>query len=134
MKFIVVMAMLSLVGFLISLPAQIHGIEVGVNDPYDMILNSLEIITITVPPALPTALAIGVTFAIERLKKKEIFCISPPKVNICGKVSIMCFDKTGTLTEEDLDIYGIRNCNLVENKVNYGKYFFRFFEYNLNII
>ena len=42
------------------------------------------------------------------MKKKEIFCISPPKVNISGKVTMMCFDKTGTLTEEGLDMYGIR--------------------------
>ena len=73
-----------------------------------MVMNSLDLITITVPPALPTALSIGITFAMRRLKKKSIFCISPPKVNICGKVNIMCFDKTGTLTENDLDIYGIR--------------------------
>ena len=84
----------------------------GYNDTYDMILNSFDLITITVPPALPTALSIGITFAMRRLKKKSIFCISPPKVNICGKVKIMCFDKTGTLTENDLDIYGIRATNL----------------------
>ena len=43
-----------------------------------------------------------------RLKKKNIFCISPPKINVSGKVNIMCFDKTGTLTEEGLDTFGIR--------------------------
>ncbi len=42
----------------------------------------------------------------------EIFCISPPKVNIAGKVTVMCFDKTGTLTEEGLDLYGFRPVSL----------------------
>ena len=76
-----------------------------------MVMNSFDLITITVPPELPTTLSIGINFAMRRLKKKSIFCISPPKVNICGKVNIMCFDKTGTLTENDLDIYGIRATN-----------------------
>lgn len=86
MKFILVMAFLSIIGFLSSLPAQLNGVKEGYNNYYDMILNSLDLITITVPPALPTALAIGVTFAMRRLRKKNIFCISPPKVNISGKV------------------------------------------------
>lgn len=45
---------------------------------------------------------------INRLRHKQIFCISPQKINISGKINIMCFDKTGTLTEEGLDMYGIR--------------------------
>lgn len=73
-----------------------------------MILHSFDLVTITVPPALPTCLSIGITFAMKRLKLRDIFCISPPKVNISGKVTIMCFDKTGTLTEEGLDMYGVR--------------------------
>lgn len=47
-------------------------------------------------------------FFLFRLKKKSIFCISPPKINVSGKVNIMCFDKTGTLTEEGLDTLGVR--------------------------
>lgn len=49
-----------------------------------MILNSLDLITVTVPPALPTCLSIGISFAMSRLKSYNIFCISPPKVNIAG--------------------------------------------------
>jgi cation-transporting ATPase 13A3/4/5 len=73
-----------------------------------MILRALDLITIVVPPALPATLSIGTSFAISRLKKLGIFCISPPRVNIGGKIDCMCFDKTGTLTEDGLDIHGIR--------------------------
>lgn len=73
-----------------------------------MILRALDLITIVVPPALPATLSIGTSFAIGRLKKLGIFCISPPRVNIGGKIDCMCFDKTGTLTEDGLDIHGIR--------------------------
>ena len=71
-------------------------------------LRALDLITIVVPPALPATLTIGTTFAIERLRKKGIFCISPNRVNIGGKINVICFDKTGTLTEDGLDVLGVR--------------------------
>ena len=43
-----------------------------------------------------------------RLRKSGIFCTSPTRVNVGGKVNLCCFDKTGTLTEDDLDILGVR--------------------------
>ena len=73
----------------------------------NIIKRGLDVITITVPPALPTCMSIGIIFAIKTLKKINIFCISPQRVNIAGKLNLMCFDKTGTLTEEGLDTYGV---------------------------
>lgn len=61
-----------------------------------------------VPPALPATLSIGTSFAIGRLRKLGIFCISPSRVNVGGKINVCCFDKTGTLTEDGLDILGVR--------------------------
>lgn len=49
----------------------------------------------------------GTVYAQGRLKKKGIFCISPPRINVSGKIKLMCFDKTGTLTEEGLDFFGL---------------------------
>lgn len=40
------------------------------------------------------------------MRKKEIFCIHPQKINVAGKVNTICFDKTGTLTESGMRIYG----------------------------
>lgn len=73
-----------------------------------IIVRALDLITIVVPPALPATLTIGTNFALSRLRKKQIFCISPQRVNVGGKLDIMCFDKTGTLTEDGLDVLGIR--------------------------
>uniref|UniRef100_A0A8C0XJN2 Cation-transporting ATPase n=1 Tax=Castor canadensis TaxID=51338 RepID=A0A8C0XJN2_CASCN len=81
--------------------------EVGV-----IIIKSLDIITITVPPALPAAMTAGIVYAQRRLKKVGIFCISPQRINICGQLNLVCFDKTGTLTEDGLDLWGIQR---VEN-------------------
>lgn len=43
-------------------------------------------VTIVVPPALPLALTVGVIYAVGALRKQKLFCISPPKVNVAGKV------------------------------------------------
>lgn len=73
-----------------------------------IIIRALDLITIVVPPALPATLTIGTNFALSRLKKKQIYCISPQRVNVGGKLDIVCFDKTGTLTEDGLDVLGAR--------------------------
>ncbi|XP_053539033.1 polyamine-transporting ATPase 13A3 isoform X3 [Ictalurus punctatus] len=77
-----------------------------------IIIESLDIITITVPPALPAAMTAGIVYAQRRLKKLGIFCISPQRINICGQLNLICFDKTGTLTEDGLDMWGVQR---VEN-------------------
>ncbi|XP_076134722.1 polyamine-transporting ATPase 13A3 isoform X2 [Alosa pseudoharengus] len=78
-----------------------------------IIIESLDIITITVPPALPAAMTAGIVYAQRRLKRIGIFCISPQRINICGQLNLVCFDKTGTLTEDGLDLWGVQR---VENK------------------
>lgn len=114
MLFIGAMACLAVLGFLCTLPVML---EQGY-DAFFIIDRSLDLITITVPPALPAAMTIGTVFAINRLKRKKIYCISPPRVNVSGRVSMMVFDKTGTLTEDGLEIYGFRS---VYNSIVHGK-------------
>uniref|UniRef100_A0A669B5V4 ATPase 13A3 n=1 Tax=Oreochromis niloticus TaxID=8128 RepID=A0A669B5V4_ORENI len=77
-----------------------------------IIIESLDIVTITVPPALPAAMTAGIVYAQRRLKRIGIFCISPQRINICGQINLVCFDKTGTLTEDGLDLWGVQR---VEN-------------------
>lgn len=103
-KFIAIMAIVALLGFCIEIPLM-YKIHVAVDTYID---RSLELIVIAVPPALPAAMAVGVGFALERLKTQGIFCISPPRVNLAGMISSFVFDKTGTLTEEGLSVLGYR--------------------------
>uniref|UniRef100_A0A8D1UFK3 Polyamine-transporting ATPase 13A3 n=1 Tax=Sus scrofa TaxID=9823 RepID=A0A8D1UFK3_PIG len=96
------------IGFIYTIVNSILSQEqVGV-----IIIESLDIITITVPPALPAAMTAGIVYAQRRLKAVGIFCISPQRINICGQLNLVCFDKTGTLTEDGLDLWGIQR---VEN-------------------
>ncbi|GAB5576555.1 polyamine-transporting ATPase 13A3 isoform X1 [Prionailurus iriomotensis] len=96
------------IGFIYTIVNSIlNKVEIGV-----IIIESLDIITITVPPALPAAMTAGIVYAQRRLKKIGIFCISPQRINICGQLNLVCFDKTGTLTEDGLDLWGIQR---VEN-------------------
>ncbi|CED85070.1 ca-transporting atpase [Phaffia rhodozyma] len=105
MRFIGVLGLIAGFGFLISVG---KFIEIGIKW-HTILIRALDLITVVVPPALPATLSIGTTFAIDRLRKLGIFCISPNRVNIGGKIDVCCFDKTGTLTEEGLEVLGIRS-------------------------
>ena len=102
-KYIAMMGILCIVGFAISIPFLLETQEWS-----DILVKSLDLITTAVPPSLPACLGIGISYSIQRLKKKKIMCIARDRVNIAGKVNILCFDKTGTLTEDHLDINGYR--------------------------
>ncbi|KAF2095169.1 hypothetical protein NA57DRAFT_68149 [Rhizodiscina lignyota] len=103
-RYISVMACIAGVGFVASF---INFVRLGLAW-HLIVVRALDLITIVVPPALPATLTIGTNFALSRLKQKKIFCISPQRVNVGGKLDVICFDKTGTLTEDGLDVLGVR--------------------------
>ncbi|KAL7631895.1 UNVERIFIED_CONTAM: hypothetical protein RMT77_017795 [Armadillidium vulgare] len=111
MKFIQFMFVISSIGMSYSL--YLHLVR---DKPIvTTIIRTLDIVTIVVPPALPAAMTVGTYYAQNRLKKMGIFCISPPRINVCGKLKLVCFDKTGTLTEDGLQVWGVVE---VEKRVN----------------
>ncbi|RKP10372.1 P-type ATPase-like protein [Thamnocephalis sphaerospora] len=103
-RFIGVLACIAFLGFIFTI---VNFVRLGLTF-HRMILRALDLITVVVPPALPATLSIGTSFAIHRMRKAKIYCISPPRVNVGGKIDMMCFDKTGTLTEDGLDVLGVR--------------------------
>ncbi|KAL1302559.1 hypothetical protein AAFC00_002941 [Neodothiora populina] len=103
-RYISVMGGIAMIGFVASFA---NFVRLGLAW-HLIVVRALDLITIVVPPALPATLTIGTNFALSRLKKKQIFCISPQRVNVGGKLDVVCFDKTGTLTEDGLDVLGVR--------------------------
>ncbi|GKZ51553.1 hypothetical protein AbraIFM66951_006106 [Aspergillus brasiliensis] len=103
-RYISVMAIIAVLGFVASF---VNFIRLGLSW-HLIIVRALDLITIVVPPALPATLSIGTNFALSRLKAHKIYCISPQRVNVGGKLDVICFDKTGTLTEDGLDVLGVR--------------------------
>ncbi|KAK2791510.1 hypothetical protein FQN53_002619 [Emmonsiellopsis sp. PD_33] len=103
-RYISVMGCIAALGFVASF---VNFVRLGLAW-HLIIVRALDLITIVVPPALPATLTIGTNFALSRLKKQQIFCISPQRVNVGGKLNVVCFDKTGTLTEDGLDVLGVR--------------------------
>ncbi|KAH8309906.1 hypothetical protein KR059_003558, partial [Drosophila kikkawai] len=102
-KFIQFLALIACIGFIYTLVTKIlRG-----TDPVKIAVESLDLITIVVPPALPAAMTVGRFYAQKRLKVSEIFCISPRSINVAGSINCCCFDKTGTLTEDGLDMWGV---------------------------
>ncbi|XP_025059474.1 cation-transporting ATPase 13A2 isoform X3 [Alligator sinensis] len=103
MKFVLFLAVLALIGTIYSILILIRNkVALG-----QIIIRALDLITVIVPPALPAAMTVGTIYAQNRLKKHGIFCVSPPRINLCGKIHLVCFDKTGTLTEDGLDVWGV---------------------------
>ncbi|XP_014665999.1 PREDICTED: probable cation-transporting ATPase 13A3 isoform X2 [Priapulus caudatus] len=102
-KFVLVMASIAVCGMVYGIYAQI----IDGQETEEVILRGIDIITIVVPPSLPAAMTVGTIYAQNRLKHAGLFCISPPRINVSGKLKLFCFDKTGTLTEEGLDLWGV---------------------------
>ncbi|KAI1892648.1 hypothetical protein AGOR_G00135730 [Albula goreensis] len=103
MKFLLILGSLALIGTVYSIVV----LSRNATSWLEVAIRSLDIVTIIVPPALPAAMTTGTIYAQHRLKKNGVFCISPPRINVCGKISLFCFDKTGTLTEDGLDVWGV---------------------------
>jgi len=64
LKFVGIMAICAIIGSLITIPFQMKlglGAKIIIN-------RCLDLITCTVPPALPAVMTCGVVFAIKRLK------------------------------------------------------------------
>ncbi|KIH59782.1 P-type ATPase of unknown pump specificity [Ancylostoma duodenale] len=103
-KFVAFLFFIALFGFAYTITIMVQR-----NEPLrKIIVRSLDIVTIVVPPALPAAMSVGIINSNLRLRKKEIFCISPSTINTCGAINVCCFDKTGTLTEDGLDFQTLR--------------------------
>ncbi|XP_055595755.1 polyamine-transporting ATPase 13A3 [Uranotaenia lowii] len=102
-KFIMVLAFLAGCGFLYTVITKIMRGVTAIK----IIVESLDLITIAVPPALPAAMTVGRMYAQKRLQKNNIYCVSPRAINVSGSIDCVCFDKTGTLTEDGLDMWGV---------------------------
>lgn len=109
-KYVIALAFIALGGMIFTIVLKVIRKEPIV----DIIMKSLDLICIVIPPALPGALTASLIYAQARLKKEKIYCISLNAINVCGSVNTFVFDKTGTLTEDDCDI----KCILPNTKIN----------------
>jgi len=97
-KYISVLALIASLGFVYTVITKLNRHANTAN----VIMHAFDLITIVIPPTLPAAMTIGVVYAQSRLRKSNIYCISPRSINISGCLNVIAFDKTGTLTEDDL--------------------------------
>ncbi|KAK2504289.1 hypothetical protein MC885_010922, partial [Smutsia gigantea] len=103
MKFVGALFVLALLGTIYSIFILCRQ-QVPVNE---IVVRALDLVTVVVPPALPAAMTVCTLYAQSRLRSQGIFCIHPLRINLAGKLQLVCFDKTGTLTEDGLDVMGV---------------------------
>ncbi|XP_039329582.1 polyamine-transporting ATPase 13A2 isoform X1 [Saimiri boliviensis] len=103
MKFVAALSVLALLGTIYSIFI-LHRNRVPLNE---IVIRALDLVTVVVPPALPAAMTVCTLYAQSRLRRQGIFCIHPLRINLGGKLQLVCFDKTGTLTEDGLDVMGV---------------------------
>ncbi|KAM5162521.1 polyamine-transporting ATPase 13A2 isoform 1-T1 [Callospermophilus lateralis] len=103
MKFVTALSVLALLGTAYSIFV-LHRNRVPVSE---IVIRALDLVTVVVPPALPAAMTVCTLYAQSRLRAQGIFCIHPLRINLGGKLRLVCFDKTGTLTEDGLDVMGV---------------------------
>lgn len=112
-KFIGILCILAIIG-----DAYSFYIFFGRGDSFKIsLLRILDLITVVVPPSLPAAMTVGTVYSQSRLKKENIFCISPGRINVAGKIKVCCFDKTGTLTEDGLHFHSVHSADTFSEKV-----------------
>ncbi|NP_001366551.1 polyamine-transporting ATPase 13A2 isoform 6 [Mus musculus] len=103
MKFVAALSVLALLGTVYSIII-LYRNRVPVRE---IVIRALDLVTVVVPPALPAAMTVCTLYAQSRLRTQGIFCIHPLRINLGGKLRLVCFDKTGTLTEDGLDVMGV---------------------------
>ncbi|ETW07175.1 hypothetical protein, variant 5 [Aphanomyces invadans] len=77
----------------------------------DLVISVFDLISTTIPAALPMILTVGVGFSLTRLQQARLCCIDAQKINVAGHINCFCFDKTGTLTSDHLDFEGVDMCD-----------------------
>lgn len=65
-----------------------------------------------VPPALPAAMTIGIVHSMKRLKRLKIYCTNQTRINVAGKIKLVCFDKVNFLNKQ-LEFIQLRFVNFV---------------------
>ncbi|XP_050010109.1 polyamine-transporting ATPase 13A2 isoform X2 [Alexandromys fortis] len=103
MKFVAALSVLALLGTVYSIFI-LYRNRVPMKE---IVIRALDLVTVVVPPALPAAMTVCTLYAQSRLRTQGIFCIHPLRINLGGKLRLVCFDKTGTLTEDGLDVMGV---------------------------
>ncbi|XP_073874896.1 polyamine-transporting ATPase 13A2 isoform X20 [Macaca fascicularis] len=95
MKFVAALSVLALLGTIYSIFI-LYRNRLPLNE---IVIRALDLVTVVVPPALPAAMTVCTLYAQGRLRRQGIFCIHPLRINLGGKLQLVCFDK---VLEEEL--------------------------------
>ncbi|GAB1289161.1 Polyamine-transporting ATPase 13A2 [Apodemus speciosus] len=102
-KFVAALSVLALLGTIYSIII-LYLNRVPVRE---IVIRALDLVTVVVPPALPAAMTVCTLYAQSRLRTRGIFCIHPLRINLGGKLRLVCFDKDRHPHGDGLDVMGV---------------------------
>ncbi|KAH0786931.1 manganese-transporting ATPase 13A1 [Histomonas meleagridis] len=102
---------LSIFGIIAATYVVIEGKKAGTINNFRLIVETLLILTATIPPDLPVQLNFNVNASLLGLSKLKVYCTEPYRIPFAGMISVCCFDKTGTLTAEEYRMIGVDDMN-----------------------
>uniref|UniRef100_A0A8C9AUW9 ATPase cation transporting 13A2 n=1 Tax=Phocoena sinus TaxID=42100 RepID=A0A8C9AUW9_PHOSS len=88
-KFVAALSVLALLGTVYSIFI-LHRNHVPLDE---IVIRALDLVTVAVPPALPAAMTVCTLYAQNRLRSQGVFCTHPMRINLGGKLRLVCFDK-----------------------------------------
>ncbi|KAM3141923.1 hypothetical protein pb186bvf_006009 [Paramecium bursaria] len=105
LSYLIWLSIAAILGYIIALPFKLKFQEKHPEVPQnDLIIDVLDLLTVCVPPTLPTSLQIGLSIVLNRLQSKGIYCTNVQKINTAGCTQIVCFDSA--ITQQNFILNG----------------------------
>ncbi|KAK8898836.1 hypothetical protein M9Y10_001128 [Tritrichomonas musculus] len=105
-----------------------YGMKAHAFSTFRLIVETLLILTSTIPPDLPLQTNFQINSSLLALSRLKVFCTEPYRIQFAGMITCCCFDKTGTLTAEEYRLVGVDNLNsppAPRNSVIDGNFFIK---------
>lgn len=71
----------------------------------------LELLTTAIPPTLPTAMSVGIGFAMRRLTALDIRCMIKQKILVGGRIDTVMIESSNLISKSEVKMLGFINNN-----------------------
>lgn len=103
----VFLIILTIIGLLLVIKRIVQGFLLHSAPAFTIILTSMDLMTLAVPPALPIVLTLATAVSLRRLSKRGIWGAEGSRMPDAGRIGLIAWDKTGTLTGSEMACFAV---------------------------